>query len=94
MRRTSSRCHFSTVSGCTRSTARANSARGLVVSRLSLVAGLGYRPEEFARTLDLVARQEIDAGTFISGVVNLEDFGTAFEQLRQPDNHLKLLIRP
>ena len=65
-----------------------------ISKELSITFAFAYRPEEFARTLDLVARQEIDAGTFISGVVNLEDFGTAFEQLRQPDNHLKLLIRP
>jgi threonine dehydrogenase-like Zn-dependent dehydrogenase len=65
-----------------------------VSKELTITFAFAYRPEEFARALDLVAREEIDAGRFVSGVVELANFSDAFAMLRQPDNHLKLLIRP
>jgi len=31
---------------------------------------------------------------FLTGVVAMADIGVAFEQLRHPDKHVKLLVRP
>jgi threonine dehydrogenase-like Zn-dependent dehydrogenase len=61
---------------------------------LTVRFAFAYRPEEFAEALDMVAEQRIDLEPFLTGVVAVTDIADAFEELRHPDKHVKLLVRP
>ncbi len=67
----------------------------VAISReLTIGFAFAYRPEEFARALEMIASGRVAADAFVSAVVALDDFDEAIEQLRQPDQHVKVLIRP
>lgn len=61
---------------------------------LTLQFVLGYDPAEFAETLGLIADGTLDVAPLITGEVDLEGTPAAFEELRHPDRHAKILVRP
>lgn len=65
-----------------------------IVKELSLQFVLGYTPEEFARSLRLLAEGAIDAPSLITGTVGLDGVKGAFEELGNPERHTKILVEP
>jgi threonine dehydrogenase-like Zn-dependent dehydrogenase len=65
-----------------------------IVKELSIQFVLGYTPEEFARSLCLLAEGAVDAPSLITGKVGLEGVKAAFEELGNPERHTKILVEP
>lgn len=65
-----------------------------IVKELSLQFVLGYTPEEFARSLRLLAEGEVDAPSLITGRIGLDGVKKAFQELGNPERHTKILIEP
>lgn len=55
---------------------------------------LGYDPEQFGRTLNRIADGEIDVTPMVTGRVGLHGVAAAFEDLRDPERHSKILVVP
>jgi len=55
---------------------------------------LGYTPLEFRDTLHMIAEGKVDCSPLITGVVGLEGVSKAFDALRDPEQHAKILIDP
>jgi threonine dehydrogenase-like Zn-dependent dehydrogenase len=55
---------------------------------------LAYGPDEFADSLRSIAEGDIDVTPVITGDVGLEDVGTAFDDLADPERHCKILVTP
>ncbi|HEY9304673.1 MAG TPA: zinc-binding dehydrogenase [Mycobacterium sp.] len=55
---------------------------------------LAYDPNEFADSLRAIAEGDIDVAPVITGDVGLEDVGTAFDDLADPERHCKILVTP
>jgi threonine dehydrogenase-like Zn-dependent dehydrogenase len=55
---------------------------------------LAYDPNEFADSLRAIAEGDIDVTPVITGDVGLEDVGTAFDDLANPERHCKILVTP
>jgi threonine dehydrogenase-like Zn-dependent dehydrogenase len=55
---------------------------------------LAYDPNEFADSLRAIAEGNIDVTPVITGDVGLEDVGTAFDDLADPERHCKILVTP
>ncbi|MFL6060011.1 MAG: zinc-binding dehydrogenase [Marmoricola sp.] len=55
---------------------------------------LGYTPLEFHDALHLLADGKVDAEPLVTGVVGLEGVAGAFEALKDPETHAKILIDP
>ena len=55
---------------------------------------LGYTPAEFRQALHLLAEGAVDPAPLITGTVGLEGVASAFEALRDPETHAKILIDP
>jgi len=49
---------------------------------------------EFAATLRSIAEGEIDVGPLITGEVDLDGVGGAFDELADPERHCKILVTP
>lgn len=65
-----------------------------IVKELSLQFVLGYTPEEFARSLRLLAEGEVDAPALITGKVGLNGVKEAFAELGNPERQTKILVEP
>lgn len=65
-----------------------------IFKELNLQFVLGYTPEEFARSLHLLADGKIDANALITGKVGLDGVKGAFEELGNPEKHTKILVEP
>jgi threonine dehydrogenase-like Zn-dependent dehydrogenase len=65
-----------------------------IVKELSLQFVLGYTPDEFARSLGLLADGKVDAEALITGKVGLAGVKGAFEELANPERHTKILVEP
>jgi threonine dehydrogenase-like Zn-dependent dehydrogenase len=65
-----------------------------IVKELSVQFVLGYTPEEFARSLRLLAEGAVDAPSLITGKVGLDGVKAAFEELGNPERHTKILVEP
>jgi threonine dehydrogenase-like Zn-dependent dehydrogenase len=55
---------------------------------------LAYTPEEFGHSLHALAEGVIDVSPLVTGEVNLEGVGKAFDDLADPDRHCKILVTP
>jgi hypothetical protein len=55
---------------------------------------LAYDPQEFAESLRAIAEGDIDVTPVITGDVGLEEVGTAFDDLADPERHCKILVTP
>ena len=65
-----------------------------IVKELSLQFVLGYTPDEFARSLRLLAEGAVDAQALITGKVGLDGVKDAFAELANPERHTKILVEP
>jgi threonine dehydrogenase-like Zn-dependent dehydrogenase len=65
-----------------------------IVKELSLQFVLGYTPDEFARSLRLLADGEVDAEALITGKVGLDGVKKSFVELGNPERHTKILVEP
>jgi 2-desacetyl-2-hydroxyethyl bacteriochlorophyllide A dehydrogenase len=61
---------------------------------LTIQFALGYDPAEFQRTLDCIARGDIDVKPLITGEVGIAGVPEAFRTLASPDAHAKILVEP
>lgn len=59
---------------------------------LSMQYVLGCTPDEFARSLELIASGKIDAGAMITGKVGLGEVAGAFQELASPNRHTKIVV--
>jgi threonine dehydrogenase-like Zn-dependent dehydrogenase len=55
---------------------------------------LAYSPEEFAATLGHIAEGRIDVSPLVTGRVGLDGVAGAFEDLKNPDKHAKVIVEP
>jgi len=55
---------------------------------------LAYDPNEFADSLRAIAEGDIDVTPMITGDVGLDEVGTAFDALADPERHCKILVTP
>lgn len=55
---------------------------------------VGYTPIEFRDTLYLLADGKLDAAPLLTGEVGLDGVAAAFDALKDPDEHAKIMIRP
>ena len=65
-----------------------------IAKEISVQFVLAYDPAEFAESLRAIAEGEIDVSPMITGAVSLEDVGTAFDDLADPERHCKILVAP
>lgn len=67
----------------------------LAVSKeLNLQFVLAYTPEEFARTLALIAEGSMNVDALITGTVGIEGVADAFRDLGNPEAHAKIIVEP
>jgi threonine dehydrogenase-like Zn-dependent dehydrogenase len=64
------------------------------VKELEVRFAFGYTREEFAITLDRLARGALPSAGLVTSVVGLDGVAAAFEALRHPGEHGKVLVRP
>jgi 2-desacetyl-2-hydroxyethyl bacteriochlorophyllide A dehydrogenase len=65
-----------------------------IMKELNLQFVLGYTPEEFARSLRLLADGAVDAASLITAKVGLDGVKAAFSDLGSPEQHTKILVEP
>lgn len=65
-----------------------------IMKELSLQFVLGYTPEEFARSLQLLAEGAVDASPLVTDKIGLDDVKNAFRELANPERHTKILVEP
>ncbi len=65
-----------------------------IFKELNLQFVLGYTPEEFARSLRLLAEGQVNAEALITDKVGLDGVKGAFAELANPERHTKILVEP
>lgn len=65
-----------------------------IYKRLSLRFVLGWTPVEFNQSLHNLAEGRIDGDTLVTGQVELDGVPDAFQALGNPEEHVKILVRP
>jgi threonine dehydrogenase-like Zn-dependent dehydrogenase len=65
-----------------------------ITKELNLQFVLAYTPEEFARTLSLLAEGVLIADPLITGKVGVGGVADAFRDLGQPETHAKIIVEP
>ncbi len=65
-----------------------------ILKHLSFRFVLGWSPEEFARSLHQLAEGVIDGGALVTDEVGLDDVPAAFSSLADPEEQVKILVRP
>ncbi len=65
-----------------------------IAKEISVQFVLAYDPQEFEDSLRAIAEGDIDVSPMITGAVGLEDVGTAFDDLADPERHCKILVTP
>lgn len=65
-----------------------------IAKEIALQFVLAYDPTEFSETLRRIAHGEIDVAHLVTGEVGLEDVGSAFADLGDPERHCKILVVP
>ncbi|MFE3256405.1 zinc-binding dehydrogenase [Nocardia sp. NPDC059229] len=61
---------------------------------ISLQMCMVYPHEEYAKTLRRIADGTVDAASLITDQVGLDGVAGAIESLRNPDDHIQILVRP
>jgi threonine dehydrogenase-like Zn-dependent dehydrogenase len=61
---------------------------------LTLRFVLAYSPEEFAATLGHIAEGRIDVSPLVTGRIGLDAVAAAFEDLKSPERHAKIVVEP
>lgn len=65
-----------------------------ITKRLNLQFVLAWTPENFVRSLHDLADGRIDGSNLISGEVGLDGVPQAFADLADPEQHVKIMVRP
>jgi threonine dehydrogenase-like Zn-dependent dehydrogenase len=65
-----------------------------IAKEISVQFVLAYTPEEFGHSLHALAEGLIDVSPLVTGEVNLEGVGKAFDDLADPERHCKILVTP
>jgi threonine dehydrogenase-like Zn-dependent dehydrogenase len=65
-----------------------------IMKELNVQYVLGYTPEEFARSLRLLAEGNVDAPALVTGSVGLDGVAQAFDDLANPEAHTKIIVEP
>jgi threonine dehydrogenase-like Zn-dependent dehydrogenase len=65
-----------------------------ITKELTIQFAFGYDPQEFGRTLQLIAQGDIDVAPLITGEVGISGVTGAFRTLANPDEHAKILVEP
>jgi 2-desacetyl-2-hydroxyethyl bacteriochlorophyllide A dehydrogenase len=65
-----------------------------VLKQLTVSFVLGWTPAEFRECLDAIASGAIDAGSLVTGRVDLDGAAAAFDELARPEDHVKILVVP
>ena len=65
-----------------------------ITKEINLQFVLAYTPEEFARTLSLIAEGQLFADPLITGKVGVAGVADAFRDLASPDAHAKIIVEP
>jgi threonine dehydrogenase-like Zn-dependent dehydrogenase len=65
-----------------------------VTKEIELTFVLGYTPDEFAMTLRQLAEGVIDVSRLVTGKVGLDGVAQAFNDLGDPEAHVKILVEP
>lgn len=68
--------------------------RRAITKELRLQFVLGYVPEDFVLSLDLLRSGRFDVGAMVSSVVSFAELPEMFEALRRPNPHGKVLLDP
>lgn len=55
---------------------------------------IGHSPLEYRDTLHMIAEGKVNCGPMITGTVGLEGVANAFDALKDPEKHAKILIDP
>lgn len=55
---------------------------------------LGHSPLEYRDTLHMIAEGKVDCAPMVTGITGLAGVGDAFEALRDPERHAKILVDP
>ena len=55
---------------------------------------LGYHPKEFKETLEYIADGTFDTEPLVTAKISLDEVANAFETLRTPDQHAKIVVQP
>ena len=55
---------------------------------------LSYHKEDFELIAGLMATDRVDVSAMCTGTVGYDDFAAAFEGLRQPNDHCKIMLAP
>lgn len=65
-----------------------------ITKEINLQFVLGYTPEEFAKTLSLIAEGKLFCDPLITGKVGVGGVAGAFQELGHPDAHAKIIVEP
>jgi len=65
-----------------------------IAKEISVQFVLAYDPQEFGDSLRAIAEGDIDVTPMITGSVGLEDVGSAFDDLADPERHCKIVVTP
>jgi threonine dehydrogenase-like Zn-dependent dehydrogenase len=65
-----------------------------IFKRLTVKFVLGWSPEEFAQSLHNLAEGLIDGAKLVTGEVGLDEVPASFAALADPEEHVKILVRP
>ena len=65
-----------------------------MVKEIDIRFVFGYTPLEFRDTLHLLAEGKVDASALVTGTVGLDGVAAAFQALRDPEKHAKIMIDP
>ena len=70
--------------------------RPIVGTYKGLLIDFGYGPvtDAYAISLDRIGTGAVDALSLITAEVGLDDVGTAFDWLSNPNEHVKIIVRP
>ncbi|MCP3939362.1 MAG: zinc-binding dehydrogenase [Actinomycetia bacterium] len=65
-----------------------------VFKHLTMRFVLGWSPEEFATSLTNLSEGHIDGSVLVTGEVGIDGVPQAFTDLADPEQHVKILVRP
>jgi threonine dehydrogenase-like Zn-dependent dehydrogenase len=65
-----------------------------ILKEASLTFVYAYRQDEFVQALRLLATGRVDMAALVTGHVGLDGVSRAFGGLREPGNHVKIIVRP
>ena len=65
-----------------------------IMKELNVQYVLGYTPDEFARSLRLIAEGEVDAASMVTATIGIDGVAQAFADLANPESHTKIIVEP